>query len=90
MSTGFGRVTLVLFRTRRGDECSRLKEGQGERSLDSEHNHPLGSLTFPLPPPNMSTQCPLRRNPLGKRFPITASSAKSAAGAWVWCTRRKT
>ena len=50
----------------------------------------LGSLTFPLPPPNMSTQCPLRRNPLGKRFPITASSAKSAAAAWVSCTRRKT
>jgi len=28
-------------------------------------------------------QCPLPHNPLGRRFPITASSAKSAAGGWV-------
>jgi hypothetical protein len=27
---------------------------------------------------------------LGRRFPITAYCAKSAAAAWVWCTKRKT
>jgi hypothetical protein len=47
-------------------------------------------LTYPSSPPNMSPQCPLRPNPWVRRFPITASSARSVAGAWVLCTRRKT
>src|ERR1700674_4479045 len=29
-------------------------------------------------------------NPWGRRFPITASSAGSAVGAWVWSTKPKT
>ncbi len=47
-------------------------------------------LTSPYCPPNMSSQCPRPPNPWGRRSPITASSARSGAAVWVWCTRRKT
>src|SRR6202521_6004549 len=43
------------------------------------------SLTSQFPPPNIATQWPRPPNPLGRRVPITASSARSAAVAWVWC-----
>jgi serine/threonine protein kinase len=32
----------------------------------------------------MATQCPHSPNPWGRRFPTTASSARSGAGAWAW------
>ena len=47
-------------------------------------------LTAPSCSPNMSSQWPLRRNPWGKQFLTTAYSARSGAGAWVWCMRQKT
>jgi len=48
------------------------------------------ALTFPLMAPTMCRLWPRRPNPWGKLFPITASSAGSAAGAWASSTRRKT
>lgn len=65
-------------------------EGQrwGTNSLPLSNPH--RTLTSPLSPPNMSTQCPRHPNPWGRRCPITASSTRSGAGAWVWCTRPKT
>jgi hypothetical protein len=51
---------------------------------------PWRSLTFPSSPPNMCTQCPRPPNPGGRQFPITASSARSAAAGWVSSSEPKT
>jgi serine/threonine protein kinase len=40
----------------------------------------LQRLTFAQPQPTILGQCPRPPNPWGRRFPITASSARSAAG----------
>ena len=39
----YGRVTLVLFRTRRRDECSRLKEGVRRRVRKSRQKEAAGA-----------------------------------------------
>jgi hypothetical protein len=49
-----------------------------------------GALTFSSPTPNMSNQCPRPPNPRGRRFPITASSGRSAVGACAQCWGWKT
>jgi hypothetical protein len=38
-----GRVTLVLFRTRRRDQCSRLKEGERRRVRKSRQKEAAGA-----------------------------------------------
>ena len=39
----FARMTLVLFRTRRRDECSRLKEGVRRRVRKSRQKEAAGA-----------------------------------------------
>jgi len=41
--TDCGRMTLVLFRTRRRDECSRLKEGVRRRVRKSRQKEAAGA-----------------------------------------------
>jgi hypothetical protein len=48
------------------------------------------AIDLPLKDTYHLRQWPPPSNPWGRRFPITVSCAKSAVGAWVWCTRRKT
>ncbi|PYV95443.1 MAG: hypothetical protein DMG86_21670 [Acidobacteria bacterium] len=47
-------------------------------------------LTFLSVPPTIASQWPLRPNPWGKQFPITAYSAGLAAAAWAWFMRLRT
>ena len=47
-----GRVTLVLFRTRRRDECSRLKEGERRRVRKSRQKEAAGAADAGLMQPS--------------------------------------
>jgi hypothetical protein len=60
----------------------------GQTAADHPRCNPL--LTFLKATPNISAVWTRPPNPWGKPFPITTSSARSAGGAWAWCTRRKT
>ena len=42
LATDCGRITLVLFRTRRRDECLELKEGLGRRVRKSRQKEAAG------------------------------------------------
>ena len=44
MAADCGRVTLVLFRTRRRDECSRLKESVRRRVRKSRQKEAAGAV----------------------------------------------
>jgi len=66
--------------------------GCGKERVDKKLGHRNRSpvVDLSLRPAYHSSRCPRRPNPLGRRSPITASSARSAAAEWVWCMRPKT